>query len=347
MQLHIVGGFLGSGKTTAIANAAKDLMAQGQRVGVVTNDQGKYLVDTTFVRLADVPAVEITGGCFCCNYGDLTAQLDALQTSVQPHVIFAESVGSCADIVATVVRPLRELSATVQPTSFSVFADSRLLRRWLMGHPLPFSANIVYLFGQQIAEAGLLVINKADLLTPEQLSETEQLAKQRFPDKPLYSQNSLDMPSIQGWLAHLSAASLPSHTLSLDYQRYGQAEAEMAWLDMHFALDTAGSETVINWLAGLRQELREVSIGHFKALIGNDTRSVKVSFVTLDDPTASTTPSTLPEGRVQIGLNIRAQTDADTLRRIAEQSLSGLTIHELSISAFHPGWPTPTHRLLD
>ena len=51
-RLHLVGGFLGSGKTTAIAAAAKLLMAQGLRVGVVTNDQGKYLVDTAFFAAA-------------------------------------------------------------------------------------------------------------------------------------------------------------------------------------------------------------------------------------------------------------------------------------------------------
>ncbi len=64
MELHVVGGFLGSGKTTAIIGAAKYLMAHGKRVGVVTNDQGRYLVDTAFFRSEAVPTVEVTGGCF-------------------------------------------------------------------------------------------------------------------------------------------------------------------------------------------------------------------------------------------------------------------------------------------
>ena len=107
---------MGSGKTTAIIQAARALMRRGQRVGVVTNDQGKYLVDTAFVRLpfpaagrvAEIPAVEVTGGCFWCNYADLDKSLDQLAAS-RPDVIFAESVGSCADLVATVVKPLLQL----------------------------------------------------------------------------------------------------------------------------------------------------------------------------------------------------------------------------------------------
>lgn len=48
IKWHLVGGFLGSGKTTAIIQACKRLLQTGQKVGVITNDQGKYLVDTAF-----------------------------------------------------------------------------------------------------------------------------------------------------------------------------------------------------------------------------------------------------------------------------------------------------------
>ena len=146
MQLHLVGGFLGSGKTTAIVQAAKILMAAGNKVGVVTNDQGKYLVDTAFIHLADLPAVEVGGGCFCCNYNDLNGQLRNLIREAKPDVVFAESVGSCADIVATVVKPLLTLGDEhIQPGSFSVFVDSRLYLHHLLGESLPFSEDVVYI----------------------------------------------------------------------------------------------------------------------------------------------------------------------------------------------------------
>ena len=75
-----------------------------------------------------MPAVEVSGGCFCCGYDDFAARLAELRDGAQPDVIFAESVGSCADIVATVVRPLLELrNIDLPPTSLSIFADARLL----------------------------------------------------------------------------------------------------------------------------------------------------------------------------------------------------------------------------
>ena len=184
MRIHLVGGFLGSGKTTAIINAAKLLMARGQRVGIVTNDQGRYLVDTAFVQLAGLPAVEVSGGCFCCNYDDFTARVDELANTIKPDVIFAESVGSCADLVATVIKPMLELRGTgSQPTSLSVFTDSRLLRLRLSGEELPFNDDVNYIFDQQIAEASLLVINKADLLPPAQREELLAAARAAYPDR--------------------------------------------------------------------------------------------------------------------------------------------------------------------
>jgi len=105
MDLHLVGGFLGSGKTTAIIGAVRLLRAQGKRVGVVTNDLGKHLVDTTFFQSARVPAAEIAGGCFRCSFSELKDLLDQLRDEAQPDVVFAEAVGSCADMAATVLSP--------------------------------------------------------------------------------------------------------------------------------------------------------------------------------------------------------------------------------------------------
>ena len=105
---------------------------RGKRVGVVTNDRGKYLVDTAFVSIHDVPTVEVTGGCFCCNYDDLEIRLETLRTMVAPDVIFAESVGSCADVVANVMKPLTEFRRIpCEHSSLSVVVDNRLLLRRL------------------------------------------------------------------------------------------------------------------------------------------------------------------------------------------------------------------------
>ncbi len=360
MELHIVGGFLGSGKTTAIIQAAKDLTAAGKKVGVVTNDQGKYLVDTAFVRLADLPAVEVSGGCFCCNYNDFNDQLSNLIREANPDIVFAESVGSCADIVATVVKPLLELDdAGVQPSSFSVFVDSRLYLHHLLGNPLPFSEDVVYIFEKQIEEAGLLVINKIDLLDAAQSSQLEQLLKAQPAIPPFRFQNSLVAESVSEWLRLIQGAGgyTPGNSLDLDYERYGRGEAQMAWLDEKLFLSFDGEQQPRHIVIGFFQHLLDllahnhIGIGHLKFILQWDSTSVKLSFTGLPETGWQSAIPRIPTGEVHILVNARVETSAETLRQVLlealhkTQSEHPFTFIEENVSFFHPGKPQPTHRI--
>src|SRR6266436_3512413 len=96
----MVGGFLGAGKTTAILKLAEHLVAQGQKVGLITNDQSVGLVDTAMLAAHGFPVQEITGGCFCCRFNSLVDAADQLTKDSQPDVFIAEPVGSCTDLKA-------------------------------------------------------------------------------------------------------------------------------------------------------------------------------------------------------------------------------------------------------
>ena len=106
MKIHLLSGFLGSGKTTAIQYASSALLREGIKTAVITNDQGTTLVDGDFFKSLEIPSRQGVNGCFCCNYNDLEANIQSLIETNEPEIIFAESVGSCTDIVATVLKPL-------------------------------------------------------------------------------------------------------------------------------------------------------------------------------------------------------------------------------------------------
>ena len=72
---------------------------------MVTNDQGHALVDTQLCSSEIDDVTEITGGCFCCRYDDLEAALVAAEAQ-GATVAVAEAVGSCTDLIATVLSPL-------------------------------------------------------------------------------------------------------------------------------------------------------------------------------------------------------------------------------------------------
>jgi len=359
MHLHLVGGFLGSGKTTAIIEAARILMSQDLKVGVVTNDQGRYLVDTAFVRLSDLPAVEVTGGCFCCNFNDLNEKMRQLVSEIQPDVVFAESVGSCADIVATVVNPLKNLDdGIVQPSSYSVFVDGRLLKRWCTGQELPFSKDIVYIFEKQIEEAGLLVINKMDLLSKDGIRLIEKWVQEQGKDTAYRFQNSLSNDSVEEWVSALQsgAVPLPGTSLEMDYDRYGRGESLMAWLDETLTLSIQQDDkrvVVIDWLNSLLGKLKEkgVSVGHLKFVLQSGEMSTKISFTSVEEMGWHEILPELPSNSIQILINARAETSAAELRYYILHSLQqtqekhAFTFKEANIDFFHPDEPKPTYRI--
>jgi Ni2+-binding GTPase involved in maturation of urease and hydrogenase len=330
MQMHLVGGFLGSGKTTAIIQAARQLIAQGRKVGVVTNDKGKHLVDTAFFRSADIPTAEVAGGCFRCSFEELEKRLEQLKETARPDVIFAESVGSCADMAATVLEPLLRLQETQdQPTSFSVFTDVRLLRMWLQGEELPFSEEVTYIFEKQIEEAGLLVINKIDLLTGEDVQEVEWLARQRFPGKMVVRQNSLLETGVTDWLEMLgSSGGLPmAEDGGMDYDRYDAGSRQLAWLDEAITIRAKDALGAANsMISELRSILRaeRIPVGHLKFFLAWDGGHCKLSFPTLEEPQRQPMDVAVVVDMVNMIVNGRVQTSPARLNRMVAAALEAM-----------------------
>ncbi len=122
----VVGGFLGAGKTTLMAQAAKHFAGLDKSVAVITNDQAVDLVDTHFFSALDIVVREVAGGCFCCRFEDLERAAKDLWTTMRPDVLLTEPVGSCTDISATVLQPMKQKwSSWVKFSPYSVLADPR------------------------------------------------------------------------------------------------------------------------------------------------------------------------------------------------------------------------------
>src|SRR5439155_6261027 len=166
LRVVMVGGCLGAGKTTALARLGRHHLAQGRKVGLVTSDQAQDLVDTNSLRAQGFPVQEVPGACFCCKFDELVDRAGALQAAERPDVILAEPVGSCTDLVATVVQPLKGLYAgrfTVAPYSV-LFKPSHGLRI-LRNEGAGFSPKAAYIFRKQLEEADAIVVNRADELS--------------------------------------------------------------------------------------------------------------------------------------------------------------------------------------
>jgi G3E family GTPase len=166
VQFIMVGGFLGAGKTTALTVLARRFLDTGRRVGLITNDQSADLVDTGLLRAGGLPVAEVAGGCFCCRFDDLAEAAGRLRADQRPEVLLAEPVGSCTDLVATVVKPMQRLYGdTYRFAPYSVLLDPlRAERIFLQPGFGGFSSKVVYIYRKQLEEADAIVVNKIDRL---------------------------------------------------------------------------------------------------------------------------------------------------------------------------------------
>ncbi|AKH86682.1 hypothetical protein AA958_10990 [Streptomyces sp. CNQ-509] len=269
VSFAVVGGFLGAGKTTTLAALTRELRARGRRVALVANDQGDDLVDTRLAEAAAGWAGEVTGGCFCCRFEDL---LDVVTRAVEEYgadTVLAEAVGSCTDLQATVVRPLRQRYGTrfrVAPL-LTVVDPARFAALGRAGE-----ADLAYLFDRQLADADVIALNKADAVDPALSAAVRTALASLHPGRPLLTYSArtgTGLPALAETLtgpadavrhpapadptapagpavhADSAAPATPRVTaapgasagrdrdrdLVIDYDRYAAAEARLAWLN--------------------------------------------------------------------------------------------------------------------
>jgi len=358
VEVHLVSGFLGSGKTTAIIGTARQLVEQGVKVAVITNDQGSDLVDTGLFQSAGITSGEVAGGCFCCMYNDLTSEIKRIRETVDPQIVFAEAVGSCTDLVATVVRPLElGLSNGIRVGSYSVFVDVNLLGYWLSGMNLPFTDDIRYIFEQQINESTILIVNKIDLLSEHSRERVRERLQAIFPGKKIMLQSSLDASDLNAWWSQIhSAGKSIGESIDIDYDRYASGESQLAWYNSRITLsgeDSARREYLFRFMREFQKTIQENSIpvGHAKLLASDEHTTVKYSMV--HDQKWSESPYDADRLRPDaFVLNARLECTASLAVSLIHDSLnSALTeggdieIEICDEQAFHPAYPEPLHRM--
>jgi hypothetical protein len=340
--LVFVGGFLGAGKTTLILAAAHELKRRGMRCAAVLNDQSDALVDTQLAALHGVPSGEVTAGCFCCRLSDLTAQLEAM-LAYSPDVIFAEPVGSCTDISATVLHPLMP-HESYRLALLTVLVDPQRAEALTQTEADP---DIAFLFHKQLQEADLVCVTKSDLHA-------------KLPELGVPHVRQISARSGQGvaaWLDEVLAGEISAQkdVLDIDYERYAQAEAALAWLNFRavFAPRSPMSPAMLlgPWLDGIDRALTKAAIHivHLKAMAESSTGYVKAALCTNgQDPAVEGALDASPSPRHELTLNIRALGEPETMATIVEGELQRFDgdFTECRMRCFRPAAPRPERRVL-
>jgi Ni2+-binding GTPase involved in maturation of urease and hydrogenase len=359
-RLVIVGGFLGAGKTTAILKLARHWIDRGKRVGVIANDQAKDLVDTALFRGAGLQTSEVAGGCFCCRFDDFLARADELTAAGQPDVILAEPVGSCTDIVATIMNPLRALhGGRFEVAPFTVLVDPIRALNVLGEHGTSkLSEKITYIFRMQQQEAQGIAITKIDLIDAAQRDEVAALLRSRLPDAQILAFSAATGDGFADLVAWLEGdgGTRPS-AADVDYDIYAAGEAELGWLNTQASLEASDPMSVDEAAMDLATRVRralvdsDVPIAHAKVFLRGPRAGSAVNIVGNDAPPQFSNRSGDAARAVELTVNVRAQASPQRLHDLFEECLSAwIDAHHATVlggsgQCFSPARPVPTHRL--
>lgn len=337
----LVGGFLGAGKTSLLLRAARLLHDRGLRAAIITNDQGGALVDTRMATAAGFDAGEVAGACFCCRFADFITAAQSL-LAVKPHVIFAEPVGSCMDLSATVLQPLKQYHAgQFRLAPFSVLVDPQRAAEFARPDA---DAHLAYLFQNQIAEADLVLRTKSDLGLDFPLPET---SARRV--------SALTGEGVAAWLDEVLNGRLSAGTrlLEVDYARYAEAEAALGWLNWEGELRLVTALTPASIVGPLLERLdteltrAAAPIAHLKVFDRAPSGYIRAGICRNgDQPSVEGDLLASPARRHELVINLRARALPAVLETAVARATGELpaVLRVLHQQAFQPSPPVPEYR---
>ncbi|MDP6876802.1 MAG: GTP-binding protein, partial [Alphaproteobacteria bacterium] len=185
IPVTVIGGYLGAGKTTLINGLLAG--SHGRRLAVLVNDFGAIDIDARLIAAHDGDTISLANGCVCCTIADALGEaLDkvlALPEAPEQIVIEASGVANPAKIAmygqGWPGLRLDGIITVVDGENVSLRADDKFVGTTVR---------------QQLAAADLLVLNKVDLLSPDECEAIQRWLHEQAPDVRIAAASFGDLP---------------------------------------------------------------------------------------------------------------------------------------------------------
>ncbi len=263
ISFMVVSGFLGAGKTTTMIALAEHMNKTYGETAIIANDLGANLVDTNLTQTSGCTVVEIANGCICYQMDNVVDQLRRLRDKDNAIFVMSDIPGCGVGALDHVYHTLaRDHSDEFRLAPFTVIVDPERLRMIMPEKAdINLPEELVYLLQLQLEEADAVVLNKCDLLTPEQQTTYVDFLKTAVPDIPILCISAREKTGI----AEL-ADFITTHTTELknfsvrNNHEFELAEAKLTWYNRRLFIKTL-NESKIDMNAVVEDIIEEIRLG--------------------------------------------------------------------------------------
>ncbi|MDR2943845.1 MAG: hypothetical protein LBU81_01960 [Methanosarcinales archaeon] len=172
----IIGGFLGSGKTTLIKELGKHYAAAGEIITYFTNEAGEESIDGDLLGY-DVETKEITTACVTCNLKEvMSAAVEQLIERVRPDILFIEPKETVSPLVVREELNKMSLKSGSEEHKFAplitLIDSSRFFKNVKEKKKITFD---------QISVSEIIILNKTDSVEEKELNLISESIRQINP----------------------------------------------------------------------------------------------------------------------------------------------------------------------
>jgi G3E family GTPase len=273
-------------------------------------------------------------------------------------VILAEPVGSCTDLVATVVQPLKDLYGdrfAVAPYAV-IFKPAHGLKILRNEAGAGFSSKAAYIFRKQLEEADVILLNRIDELAPEAVEELEDLVSAQYPGTPVLR---VSAKTGQGFALLTELVDQPGDfgrkVLDIDYDTYAEGEAELGWLNSSIQIRASGRFELDALLLDVIRDLQArlghgAEVAHLKVIGLSEGFFGVANLVSSHGHPELSQPSHCDTTEADLIVNARVAMDPIVLQEHVRQTVEEVCRQRVlaatfgKTQSFRPGRPQPTHR---
>ena len=193
IQLYMIGGFLGAGKTTFLRSMMEDMKTK--RMGILVNEFGSIGVDGTLIERSGVKMVEINNGsifCACLKDGFVKTLKAFTEQPIDVLLIENSGMADPAGMRMILKNLAPYLSRQYEYLGFICLVDCTTFLR--------YSEVLTPLTGQ-VVEADYIIVNKSDLVDRATIASIHEKIKKFNNHAPIYdtifAQIPLPLPDIK------------------------------------------------------------------------------------------------------------------------------------------------------